>query len=196
MRHRRGFTIVELVVVMVIMAILLTLSVIGMSKSQANARDAQRNNAVDIIARGLENRYKQGNATITAPSTVAAGAYPDINEMKHILGTTVAMFTPNSVPGGYPTDALPGTSATSFTPPGATGFTGFIVPTCAGTCSVDDTSAAGSSAGNGVTISQYYYEPIDADGDICNAPGQCVRFNLYWRTEVDNTTHIIRSKHQ
>lgn len=196
MRHRRGFTIVELVVVMVIMAILITLSTLGFSRSQANARDSQRNTSIDIIARGLENRYKQGNATITAPATVAPGAYPDINEMKHILGTTVASFTPSSVSGGYPADALPGTSVVNFTPPGTTGFTGFVIPTCAGTCAVNDSAVIGSTAGNTVTPAKYYYEPINAKGNICNVPGQCVRYNLYWETEVDNVNHIIRSKYQ
>lgn len=197
MRSRRGFTIVELVVVMVIMAILLTLSVISISSSQANARDNQRNTSAAIVARGLENRYKQGNKTVTAPTSVAAGSYPDINEMKHILGNTVTGWTPATVTGGYTTEALPGTSTTDFIPPGATGFTGFTMPSCSGVCAiVNDTNATMSTKGNAVTIAQYYYEPVDADGRECNTPGTCVRFNLYWRTEVDNTVHVIRSKYQ
>lgn len=197
MRLRRGFTIVELVIVMVIMAILLTLSVISISSSQANSRDNQRNTSAAIIARGLENRYKQGNKTVTTPSTVAAGSYPDINEMRHILGTTIAGWSPSVVSGGYPSEALPGTAAADFNPPGTTGFTGFTMPTCSGVCAtVDDTGTANSTAGNAVTTAQYYYEPIDADDKVCATPGTCVRFNLYWRTEVDNTVHTIRSKYQ
>lgn len=198
MRRWSGFTIVELVVVMVIMAILLTLASFSISGSQANARDNQRNTDVAIIARGLETRYKEGNPRVTAPSYVTPGSYPDINEMAHIIGGSNNSFLPNQVVGGYSNDALPGTSVESFSPPGAadTPYAGFIIASCSGTCSsANDSSASGSAAGSAVTKSQFYYEPIDANGKICSGVS-CVRYNLYWHTEVDNTSHVLRSKRQ
>ena len=42
MHFRRGFTIVEIVIVMVIMGILLGLAVLNISSSQANTRDNER----------------------------------------------------------------------------------------------------------------------------------------------------------
>lgn len=197
MQRRLGFTIVELVVVMVIMAILLTLATFNISGSQANARDNERNTDIAIIARGLETRYKEGNPDITAPSYASPGSYPDTTEMAHILGANNATFTPAQIVGGYPSDALPGTVAANFSPPGAasTPYAGFIIASCSGTCSVADSSASGSAAGKAMTKAQYYYEPIDANGNICSGVA-CVRYNLYWHTEVDNLSHVLRSKHQ
>lgn len=198
MRRRSGFTIIELIVVMVIMAILLTLAGLSLSGSQANARDNQRNTDITIIARGLETRYKEGNPDITSPSYVAPGSYPDITEMSHILGASVSGFTPSQITGGYPGDALPGTAAANFSPPGAasTPYAGFVIASCSGTCSAaNDSLASGSTAGSTKTKSQYYYEPIDASGNICSGV-PCVRYNLYWHTEVDNLSHVLRSKHQ
>lgn len=70
-----GFTVVELVVVMVIMAILLTLGVASYNSYQVNVRDSERLADINAIATGLEARYDKGNSSITlnAPySTVAA----------------------------------------------------------------------------------------------------------------------------
>ena len=50
MRKPRGFTIVELVVVMTIMAILLTLGVVCLNASQLNARNMKRDTDLDAIA--------------------------------------------------------------------------------------------------------------------------------------------------
>lgn len=198
MQRRLGFTIVELVVVMVIMAILLTLATFNISGSQANARDNERNTDMAVVARGLETRYKEGNPDVTAPSYVAPGSYPDITEMAHILGASNASFTPTQIAGGYPSDALPGTVAANFSPPGAasTPYAGFVIASCAGTCgAANDSAVTGSTTGSAVTKAQYYYEPIDANGNICSGV-PCVRYNLYWHTEVDNLSHILRSKHQ
>lgn len=198
MQRWSGFTIIELIVVMVIMAILLTLAGFGISGYQANVRDSQRNADVSIISRGLETRYKEGNPTVTSPSYVAPGSYPDITEMSHIFGTSVSGFTPAQVVGGYSDTALPGTTVSSFSPPGSatTPYAGFTLAGCSGTCSAaNDSATTGSTLGNAVTKSQFYYEPIDANGNICSGV-PCVRYNLYWHTEVDDTSHIIRSKHQ
>lgn len=203
MRQRRGFTIIELVVVMVIMAILLTLAGFSINGAQANARDSQRNTDISIISRGLETRYKEGDAYANGPSGyVVAGSYPDINEMASIIGQTVTGFSP-SQSGGYSNNALPGTAVEDFTPPGVGGgaYAGFTIVTCSGsstsvcTTPANDSASTGSTWGNSVTKDKFYYEPIDANGNICRAT-TCVRYNLYWRTEVDNQAHILRSKHQ
>lgn len=206
MRRWTGFTVVELVVVMVIMAILLTLAGFTLNRSQGNSRDAQRNADIAIIARGLETRYKEGNPRAggvpgyTMPSYVVAGSYPDIDEMSYIFGNTVSGYSPSQVTGGFSGDALPGTAVANFTPPGASGgaYTGFVLAPCttAGSCaSAGDSGTNGSSAGSATTTSQFYYEPIDANGNICKDT-TCVRYNLYWRTEVDNQIHVWRSSHQ
>ena len=200
MRRWTGFTIVELVVVMVIMAILLTLAGFTLNRSQGNSRDAERNTDIAVIARGLETRYREGDPKSGLPAYVAPGSYPDVDEMAYIIGNTVSTFTPTQVSGGYSNEALPGTSVANFTPPQVSGadYTGFTIATCttAGSCaSVNDSGASGSTTGAATPTTQYYYEPIDANGKICKST-TCVRFNLYWKTEVDNQSHILRSNRQ
>lgn len=187
---KRGFTIVELIVVLVIIAILLMLSLLLLNGNQANARDAERNADIGAIARGLETRYKEGNPEVTAPSYVTPGDYPGTNEMQHIMGVSVAGFTPAQISGGYPSSALPGTTVNNFSPPGVTSgsFTGFST-SCTSSCST------ASDLSSSTTTTNYIYQPIDAAGNDC-MQGGCVRFKLYYRTEVDNVVHIIESKHQ
>ena len=56
MRARNGFTIVELVIVMTIMAILLALALVNISGSQVHGRDAKRKADAEAIAHGIEIR--------------------------------------------------------------------------------------------------------------------------------------------
>lgn len=58
--HRRGFTIIELVIVITIMAILMTMGVVNFRSSQANARDTQRKTDIESIAQHLETYYTSG----------------------------------------------------------------------------------------------------------------------------------------
>ncbi|MEO8912058.1 MAG: type II secretion system protein [Candidatus Saccharimonas sp.] len=188
----RGFTIIELIVVITIIAILLTLSTIQLSKNQANARDTKRGADISTIARGLEIRYKEGNPMITSPSYVAPGSYPGVNEMLHATGQSNATFTPTQISDGYVSDDFPGTTPQNFTPPNADStFQGFNV-SCASSCGA---ALPDSSMDSLVTPDTYYYQPVDASGNVC-MQGNCVRFELFWRSEVDDTLYKIGSQHQ
>lgn len=189
MPKRAGFTIVEIVIVMVIMAVLLTLTVVTLSGSQVNGRDAKRKADAEAIARGLELRYKQGNASVSAPSTVAAGSYPTTAELRHMLGHSVAGFTPAQITGGYLTDGLPGTSANNFYAPGRT--TVSLAPLCTASCQPAETA----TVYNTTTIDTYYYEPITTANAVCTS-GTCVRFVLYYRLEKDGSLQSIKSSRQ
>lgn len=46
------------------------------------------------------------------------------------------------------------------------------------------------------TTSQYVYQPIDQNGDLCITSLDCRKFNLYYRLEADNTVYKVTSKHQ
>lgn len=178
MLRRRGFTIVELVIVMVIMAILLVLGTVSFSSVQLKARDNERKTDIAVIARGLEVRYKDGNPVVTAPSYVARGSYPSTMEMQHILGVNQATFTPAQITGGYATTALPGTQLTTFLPPGISSG-GFNI-ICTSSCG----AAANYSAIAAITTKDtYVYEPVNTSGNICMT-GECTQFNLYWRSEA------------
>lgn len=207
MRKSRGFTVVELVVVMVIMAILLGLGFLMASRTQANARDSERDSDAQVIAQGIENRYKEGNPRATSSAyQVGAGSYPGTIEMLHITGVdeTANSFSPGIITGGYAPDVLLGTSVQNFSPPGisSAAYAGFTVECTAGGCASEQMSTINSL----VTKDVYLYEPVNAANQVCTGANAapCVRFNLYWRDEVtsdtstgsSNVLHVIRSRHQ
>lgn len=202
MHFRRGFTIVEIVIVMVIMGILLGLAVLNISSSQANARDNERKTDVANIARGLETRYKEGNPVVTNGGTsyTTAGAYPGVNEWLHMAGFDKASngFVPAVVAGGYATKNLPGTAIANFNPPGFSQGPGIggLDLTCILSCGAAENQTYIDTIFTDSTKKlKYYYEPIDASGNVCD-DGPCVRFNLYYWTEVDDKVNKIVSKHQ
>src|SRR6478735_9272751 len=59
-KHRHGFTIVELLIVIVVIAILASITVVAYSGIQVRARDSQRLSDINAIAKALE-LYKTQN---------------------------------------------------------------------------------------------------------------------------------------
>lgn len=73
MGAKKAFTLVELLVAMAIIAILLGLSVVGITIVQQNARDTQRRSTVNSIEIALNGRIAGGTA-LPADFTVATNA--------------------------------------------------------------------------------------------------------------------------
>jgi prepilin-type N-terminal cleavage/methylation domain-containing protein len=186
MHRRAGFTLVELLITITIMVILMTLAVFSLRSVQANARDEKRKTDITTIARGLEQRYTNGNPKATA-LTINRGEYPSVAEFQHAQGVSQATYTPTQITGGYMLELLPGTTKDSLIPPGSGSFS----PICTSSCSVETSSVYNAAT----TISKYIYEPITSANALCLTTG-CVRYNLYYRTEVDNVVHQVRSLHQ
>ncbi|TAL15071.1 prepilin-type N-terminal cleavage/methylation domain-containing protein [Patescibacteria group bacterium] len=84
-RIPRGFTIVELLVVVAVIGILATITLIGFNRYQADSRDSQRSSEATVIAEALEKYYDKN------------GEYPSCNTMKDI-GTNVAATLGNIDP--------------------------------------------------------------------------------------------------
>ena len=63
----RGFTLVELLVVVAIIAVLSVIGITVFTGVQKNARDARRKADIDSIAKALESKYISG-ATLPYPS--------------------------------------------------------------------------------------------------------------------------------
>jgi prepilin-type N-terminal cleavage/methylation domain-containing protein len=187
----RGFTIVEMLITLVVMAVLLTLGVVSLRGVIANGRDNERATDINTIARGLEQRYTLGNpvATATAPEA-QPGSYPGVNEILHMLGNFRSGYTPGTVTGGYMTKGLPGTSLSSFTnPSGQYAFAQACVFACA---PAGDATQLNTAFGGG---DKYIYEAVDSNGNICCC-GNCNRFNLYYKQEATNTIITVKSKHR
>ncbi len=198
MLRGRGFTIVELVVVMTIMAILLTLGVVSLTSSQMNARNTERQSDIEAIAKGLEARYNRDNYSATA-SYIMRGAYPSVNELLHAEGQAVATIYPTST-AAYLEQLLPGTRTANFFPPGTSGaVTATFQPICtAANASPCTTTAAENAAQISAvvnTTAEYVYEPIDANNQICFS-AECVRYNLYYLLEGNATVQVRASSHQ
>ncbi len=77
-RNQKGFTLVELLVVISILAILGVIGIAILSGTQKTARDAKRKGDIDAMASAMEANYVQGTgyATTVAGSWFSDGAIP------------------------------------------------------------------------------------------------------------------------
>ena len=167
----RGFTIVELVIVITIMGILLTLAVVNITATQVNARDTKRSSDTASIANSLETFYKNGTSTSTS-----VGRYPS-TALLASAETSIKAF-------------LPDIDLAVVTAPGAPNVGASFIPA---------TNAVQTEVGvlPQPTIAQYVYQPIQADGTLCTTESQeCRKFAIYYRSEIDNTVKKIISKNQ
>lgn len=181
MQKRAGFTLIELLITVSVMVVLMTLAVVGVRSTQANARDTERKTDIENIARGLEQLYKNGG------NGVAAGTYPGHNNFYYDIGTNTWE------------SYAPGSSKASFTSP--SGTYGLLL-----ICIFENPSGYWSTGpgcdkpGNTVRITsllspdKYGYEPLDAAGALCYA--DCVNFKLYWLSEVDGQLKSLKSKNR
>lgn len=76
-RNPQGFTLIELMVVITIIAVLSLISVVAFNTVQKNARDAKRRGDIDAIANALEaNKDPIGNYKALAAAQFAAQSLP------------------------------------------------------------------------------------------------------------------------
>lgn len=163
----RGFTIVELIIVITISGILLTLGVINLRDSQANGRDAERKMDIETIAQHLETFYTSGS-----DDTTTTGSYPST-----LLTTSV---TTASV-----TNYLRDIDVKSITAPGKDDPALTFKPATNALQTTIDVLPQ-------PTIDQYVYQPLQTtDGgttwSLCTtAIQECRKFNLFYKLEVAN----------
>ncbi len=168
--NRRGFTIVELLIVIALMGILLTLSVVNLHSTQVNSRDTKRKTDLDTIAAQLEIFYKSGT---DGSSTL--GRYP----------STVELNSSTNIQAN-----LRDADLKSFTPPGvASADVGFVAAT--------NNLQGGTSVQPTPTTATYIYQPLQQDETLCTTATQmCTKFNLYAKMESDGSIYMKTSKNQ
>jgi prepilin-type N-terminal cleavage/methylation domain-containing protein len=166
---RRGFTIVELLIVIAVVGILLLIAVVNLRGSQMEARDNERASDIASIAKYLESFY-----TTDGPWGANLGVYPSID-------------LPNGDSDFYQ-EALDGVDLKALSAPGIDDPTQTFIP-----ATNNDQTATGVTPQP--TIDQYVYQPIDGSGALCTST-DCRKFNLYYRTEGDDTIHKVTSLHQ
>lgn len=169
--RRAGFTLIELLVTITVMVILLTLTAAGLGVYQANARDEERKNDIQIITQQLEAYFETDRIGGTGFNT---GVYPATTNMD--TEAEVKTVLPNMDVRALRDPATPTTSPMSF-----------AVASSASTPTL-------ASLNSGKT---YIYQPLDASNALCTTTSQeCLKFNLYYTLETDLTVKTITSKHQ
>lgn len=193
---KRGFTVVEVLITLIIIGILVGLGTVGLRSTLVNGRDAERKADVETITRGLEAYYNKGNQYVIG--AITKGTYPGAGDMAHMNGHNMCDGSGNNsyyvtgkcnISGGWVVDGLPGTSISSITPP-ESGLSADI-PTgwyCNDTCL------------NGYMAQGYYtYRPYNAanSGDPTGTCyWSCPRYEIWYREESSGQTIKIKSKHQ
>lgn len=119
-----GFTIIELLIVIAIIAILAGLVLNNFQGAQAKARDTQRVTDINNIHSKLEEYHNENN---NYPSTVAAASFPGIDAGSLIdpRGTSISNAAAVANAAAL-SNASPGTGTTAnyvYTPYGCTGTT-------------------------------------------------------------------------
>ena len=180
--YRSGFTIIEVLVVIVIMATLLGLTVVNMAGQQVVARDNERKQDAENIARGLERYYNE----VAKPSLGRTGRYPE-------RATAINDVVANNI--------LPGVERNSLFFSFGTGATSSFTVAGDATGTTPATDAAALTAVDALLASNItiVYVPMRWNGtywEMCGTDEECSRFALYYRTEKDSVRHVIMSRYQ
>ncbi|MEI7917820.1 MAG: type II secretion system protein [Candidatus Saccharibacteria bacterium] len=159
---RRGFTLIELMVVIVVMGALLILNVVNLRGTQVSARDAERKTDVETIILHLDTYYQIGSDTGSG-----LGRYPST-----VLSSSSA---------SYMQQTLRDIDTSSLSAPGITDPTQTFI-------SATNNTQTTAGVTPQPTISQYVYQPIQNSGALCTAETQeCRKFNIYYKLETATT---------
>ncbi len=168
----RGFTAVELLIVIVIMAILLILAVVNVRSTQINGRDNERTVDVENTALSLETYYN----TSSNSDRGGGSRYPGVS----------------SISADELKVILPDFDQKNIKTPGNNSDAGIsIVPASNNIETVEGVLPQ-------PTIDSYVYQAINTNGTLCieNLTESCRRFNIFYRLEMDNTVYVLRSKNR
>lgn len=203
MKVRRGFTVIEVMIVIAIMAILLVIGTVMYRGYQASARDKERESDVAALQAYLESIYPVEIKDDSGNIIKLAGTYPALPEEK-------------DDDFSYLDRAFADLDAKSMTPPGVGGANGTLAPDVPPSglyipAEGDITSAycSGSSrkcyvrpSAINPTIHQYIYAPGPSSNELCTidqtgytSSEKCRRYTIFYRTEGGGVQKV-ESKHK
>lgn len=169
--RKLGFTIIELIVVITIMAVLLSLGFVNLRSTIVTSRDQQRATDVNNFRLALESFYKTGYSGSTAYNR-----YPSLDQLNN--GATSLKTI------------LPGFDNKNLIAPDMTVVTDTLV---LATNNTETTTGVTPQP----TVNQYVYQPLTKDEVLCSTVSQqCQKFNIYYRQESDNTVIMVQSLNQ
>lgn len=94
MKHRYGFTVAEILIVLVVVGILIAVTSVGLNRQQLNARDANRSSKATSITEALEKYYDKNGEY---PGCLAMTATPQTIQTSTLEGIDQEVFaTPNA----------------------------------------------------------------------------------------------------
>ena len=101
MKRTRGFTIVEIITVVLIISILATITIIGWNVVQRQSRDNERKSDAILIKNAIE-KYYEDNGTYPLPSGCSVNAGCSTNLLSTLLVPTYIASVPTPPNGtGY-----------------------------------------------------------------------------------------------
>ena len=224
MGSRRGFTIVELAIVLAIMAILLVAGFVSFRSYQMNARDKERESDVAAIQMYLEGIYPQEIRDNSGNVIKEAGTYPaavlprsdGVNAVNRTADEWKLVFDGLSVKSLHAPAQTGDLTAgvKNLAPSGensATGGSAVDLSNC-GTDSWCYYSVATAKSDSYNDISKYKYLPISSrsSNSICAkrpandasaTPSQkstqaCRSYVLVYKKEATNSVVVVESKHK
>lgn len=191
-RITRGFTIIELLVVVSVIGILATIVLIGFNRYQADTRDSQRSSQATILAEGLEKYYDKNGEYPGCPAITGSASSVTTNVLPGVEQKT--LVTPQD-----PNSETNSIKCQSLTPggPDVFGYVGDGSSTCAtgGSCLQFTLQYLDESTGTIKTITGRRNTNIATSGSVTDLLGSATNLttaNLTWGAIANASSYQIQ----
>lgn len=175
MKYSRGFTLIELIIVMVVMAVLMALGVVGLNTTQKQARDKERSADIEIIQRSLEQYYERGDVSVSTPTK---GTYPSTTQFDGFISA------------GTQYEILPSLNQAALTPPSKSVIS---LESSSGTTEASPVAIVNPGITTKLNAGKYVYKPMTSTSEA-SCSSSCSRYALLYKEEQSGTVKIILSQ--